>query len=227
MAPKKGKQPQQHSQNVSADDIDDMDFLPDEIANEIAQQSSQAGSSSSSSLPLAPPPPTQRVNQLDPKLAMQMKTWVCVYPVYIDSTKTMSEGRRVPKDIGISEPVIMFMAEAVRTLQLNCIAEMSKRHPRDPFTFGRLRVQIKFDSEAGDAAGQAVRPNITSKKELLLAICRNYAAAENLLKENDPRIPAMAAASRSVISADIEKLANEANKEVNNAGKPKKKNKKK
>ncbi|KAJ1558845.1 signal recognition particle subunit [Nowakowskiella sp. JEL0078] len=225
----KKKQSSVNVETLDPDDIapyihkDDMDFLPEEMSELVPTQ----GPGSSSSIP----PPMQRVERLDPNLEKLSKTWMCVYPLYIDANKTMSQGRRIPKEFAVNEPVAVYMAEVVRSLGLSCIFENGKRHPKDPFTFGRLRVQVRYGEGDGAALrGNPIQTNIRNKKDLLLAICKGLPVAEEALKASDPRIPTMAAASRSVISSTVEKMAQEAVKEIKEAqglGKPKKKNKKK
>ena len=55
------------------------------------------------------------------------------------------------------------MAEACAILGLKVLLESEKRHPKDPFTFGRLRVQLDKN-----------HPTIKSKHDLLVAIAEKF-----------------------------------------------------
>jgi len=68
-----------------------------------------------------------------------------VYPIYFDSTKKLSQGRQVPLSLSIPNPTIAHLSKAVHQLSLLFHLEESKRHPKDSFVFGRIRVDLKSD----------------------------------------------------------------------------------
>ncbi|CAG8496426.1 10255_t:CDS:2 [Funneliformis mosseae] len=70
------------------------------------------------------------------------KSWICLYPVYFDSTKTVQQGRKVIKDIASPHPLAKDVAEAVKNIGLNSLYEPHKTHPRDWENPGRVRVQL-------------------------------------------------------------------------------------
>jgi len=62
----------------------------------------------------------------------------CIYPAYLDSTKTIPGGRRLPKAACVANPNITDIAEACKTLGIPCLVE-DKAYPRDWLVRGRLR----------------------------------------------------------------------------------------
>jgi len=53
-----------------------------------------------------------------------------IYPQYLDSAKTRSEGRRVPLNIAVSNPLIEEIYAAAEALGLNPEIEEEKRYPK-------------------------------------------------------------------------------------------------
>ena len=72
------------------------------------------------------------------------KDWICVYPNYLDQTKTVPEGRRVPKEHAIPIPNIRELGEACLSLGLKYAVE-DKSYPRDWLIPGRVRIERPFD----------------------------------------------------------------------------------
>lgn len=78
-----------------------------------------------------------------------------IWPVYIDSTRSQGEGRKIPFDKGVKEPKISEILKAATKLKLNPVIEKDKKYPGIWFeTKGRIIVE---------------RENI-SKRELLISI---------------------------------------------------------
>jgi len=44
------------------------------------------------------------------------KTWLMIYPIYLNKKKTQPEGRRVPVEKGVENPVCQEIADACREL---------------------------------------------------------------------------------------------------------------
>lgn len=83
--------------------------------------------------------------------------WCVFYPIYFDNTRTTCQGRRVPKEKGAPQPTSNDVLQAAQHLGLNCYMESMKRHPKEPFVLGRVRIQPPNDS--------------ISKKKLLMNLC--------------------------------------------------------
>lgn len=84
--------------------------------------------------------------------------WCVFYPIYFDSTRTTYQGRRVSKESGASQPTANDLLQAAQQLGFNCYMESMKRHPKEPFVLGRIRVKPPNDS--------------VSKKELMKKLCQ-------------------------------------------------------
>jgi len=55
---------------------------------------------------------------------------IVIYPQYLDSTKTRSEGRRVPLNIAVSNPLIEEIYAVAEALGLNPEVEENKHYPK-------------------------------------------------------------------------------------------------
>ncbi|XP_068999773.1 signal recognition particle 19 kDa protein isoform X2 [Embiotoca jacksoni] len=72
--------------------------------------------------------------------------FVCVYPVYINSKKTLAEGRRIPAEKAVENPSCAEIRDVLTAAGMNVYVE-NKMHPRewnrDVQFRGRVRVQMK------------------------------------------------------------------------------------
>jgi len=50
----------------------------------------------------------------------------------LDSSKTESDGRRIPKSEGVQDPRLNEIVDACARLGLDCIIEANASHPREP-----------------------------------------------------------------------------------------------
>ncbi|ANB11548.1 Sec65p [Sugiyamaella lignohabitans] len=73
----------------------------------------------------------------------QFKTWQVIYPVYFDASKTHAEGRRVSKDLAVENPLAQTIMDALRTIGVRTVFEITKVHPKDWANPGRIRVQLR------------------------------------------------------------------------------------
>ncbi|KAF6264215.1 signal recognition particle, SRP19 subunit [Scenedesmus sp. NREL 46B-D3] len=94
---------------------------------------------------------------------------VVIYPDYLNSAKTVAQGRRIPADKAIDWPTIEEMVDACEKGLHLTVDQEWKRYPRNwcvlpgkEMSYGRLRVQLN------KADGSPVNPEVPSKKELLL-----------------------------------------------------------
>ena len=81
-----------------------------------------------------------------------------IYPAYFSPSK----GRKVPLNFAIDSVNVTEIKAAADRLGYDSILE-HKRHPRDPFTLGRLVLDIKKDNIC-------LRGDIQTKKELIKSI---------------------------------------------------------
>ena len=67
-----------------------------------------------------------------------------IYPLYFNANKSWKQGRRVPMSLASKEPNIVCLTETIGKLGLKLKVEPNARHPKDPFTFGRVLVETKL-----------------------------------------------------------------------------------
>ncbi|XP_046839393.1 signal recognition particle 19 kDa protein-like [Xenia sp. Carnegie-2017] len=91
--------------------------------------------------------------------------WYIVYPSYINSKKTIAEGRRIPKEKACENPTVNEIKDVCQSQNLNCSVE-NKQYPRDSakdaLCKGRVRVQLK------NAEGNPINVLFKCKKDLFL-----------------------------------------------------------
>jgi signal recognition particle subunit SRP19 len=92
------------------------------------------------------------------------KNWIVIYPVYLDSTKTVAEGRKATKDTAVSKPTLAEIATCIKKLGLLCVEEPEKAYSRDPvMEVGRVKIQLKTGTTP-------VNPDITSRTFQIITI---------------------------------------------------------
>ncbi len=70
--------------------------------------------------------------------------WVVIYPPYIDSTRKISDGRKIAVDKCVSKPNAMEIFECAKQTGLKTCIELDKAYCRDYWVRGRIRVCL-FD----------------------------------------------------------------------------------
>uniref|UniRef100_A0A6N2MRF2 Signal recognition particle 19 kDa protein n=1 Tax=Salix viminalis TaxID=40686 RepID=A0A6N2MRF2_SALVM len=93
-----------------------------------------------------------------------IKKWVVVYPVYINSKKTIAEGRRISVEKGCENPTCIEIGDCCSHLKLPFAIEIDKAYPRDFMQVGRVRVLLKRED------GSLCNPAIPSRKQLMLHV---------------------------------------------------------
>lgn len=97
------------------------------------------------------------------------KSYLCVYPAYINSRKTLAEGRRIAKAKCVENPTATEIRDVCLASNLKTVME-NKLYCRELYrgdvTFrGRVRVQLK------NPDNDPVNPQIPDKHALLLYLC--------------------------------------------------------
>jgi signal recognition particle subunit SRP19 len=64
---------------------------------------------------------------------MRQKNKIVIWPVYFDSTKTIREGRKVPKNLAIPDPKIFEIKEVVEKLSLDYSLISDANYPKTPW----------------------------------------------------------------------------------------------
>ncbi|KAJ2157173.1 signal recognition particle subunit [Coemansia sp. RSA 552] len=102
----------------------------------------------------------------------QFKRWICLYPLYFNRGVSVPKGRRVPLELAVADPHGRQLSMAVKEAGFNVCYEPNKRHPRDFFTPGRVRVKV-FDDD-----GSPMNRDVTSRKELIMRVAAKMATVD-------------------------------------------------
>ena len=73
---------------------------------------------------------------------MRDRGWHLIYPAYLDSTRSRSEGRRVARSLAVDRPRAEEILEAVRELGLEARLDEEARYPRS-WWMDRGRVLVR------------------------------------------------------------------------------------
>ncbi|KAK7363418.1 hypothetical protein VNO77_05561 [Canavalia gladiata] len=93
-----------------------------------------------------------------------IKKWIVLYPVYINSKKTMAEGRRISLTKACENPTCAEIGDCCSYLKVPFAIEIDKAYPRDFMQRGRVRVLLKKED------GTLYNSSISSRKQLMLRI---------------------------------------------------------
>uniref|UniRef100_A0A8C8DSV1 Signal recognition particle 19 kDa protein n=1 Tax=Oryzias sinensis TaxID=183150 RepID=A0A8C8DSV1_9TELE len=93
--------------------------------------------------------------------------FVCLYPVYINSKKTLAEGRRIPTEKAVENPSCGEIRDVLTAAGMNVYVE-NKMHPRewnrDVQFRGRVRVQLK------QADGSLCQDKFKCRKDVMVYV---------------------------------------------------------
>ncbi|XP_053360685.1 signal recognition particle 19 kDa protein isoform X5 [Clarias gariepinus] len=94
--------------------------------------------------------------------------YLCIYPSYINSKKTLAEGRRIPTEKAVENPSCAEIKDVLTAAGMNVRVE-NKLYPRewnrDVQFRGRVRVQIKQED------GSLCQEKFTSSKKRCYVLC--------------------------------------------------------
>jgi len=82
------------------------------------------------------------------KTHSDFERWVCIYPAYINSKKTIAQGRRIPKEKAIENPTHQEIRDVLVAAGLKVGVEnklYSRERSKELLFRGRIRVQLKND----------------------------------------------------------------------------------
>lgn len=93
--------------------------------------------------------------------------YMCIYPAYVNSKKTIAEGRRIPSEKGVENPTCAEIRDVLSAAGLNVLVE-NKIYPRewnrDVQFRGRVRVQLKEED------GNLCQEKFSSRKDVMLYV---------------------------------------------------------
>jgi len=84
--------------------------------------------------------------------AMDTSTFITIYPTYIDSTKTLKQGRRLPAAQAVASPCILDLSDACRSLSLRHVVQPWKGFSRDVESRWYNPGRVKVDLSSANAA---------------------------------------------------------------------------
>ncbi|XP_014252491.1 signal recognition particle 19 kDa protein [Cimex lectularius] len=95
--------------------------------------------------------------------------WICIYPAYINSKKTIAGGRRVPKDKAVENPTYLEIKDVLTAAGGIKFGVENKLYPRETskevLYRGRIRVQLKDDN------GKPLNPDFPTRESVMLHLC--------------------------------------------------------
>lgn len=90
--------------------------------------------------------------------------WICIYPIYLNSKRSLTGGRKLAKNKCVENPTHQEIRDVLVAAGFNVGVE-NKLHPKErskePLYRGRIRVQLKNDD------GTPVRSEFPSRDSLL------------------------------------------------------------
>lgn len=102
-----------------------------------------------------------------------------IYPSYLDSSKTIAQGRRIGQELAIEAPTVSDLSQALQSLNIRHVLQPHKGYSRDIETLwdnpGRVKVDLKgpiimsqFESKRGLLKELAqIIPNLPARQQRL------------------------------------------------------------
>ncbi|WOL16350.1 signal recognition particle 19 kDa protein-like [Canna indica] len=123
--------------------------------------------------------------------SLNLKKWNIIYPVYINTKKTVAEGRRISTTKACENPTCIEIGDCCNYLKIPFAVELDKAYPRDFMQRGRIRFQLKKED------GSLLNPEIGSKKQLMLRVAELIPKHHGRMKKQEPDANASCAAGSS------------------------------
>ncbi|KAI1434978.1 signal recognition particle, SRP19 subunit [Xylaria sp. CBS 124048] len=146
------------------DDFQESDILRAVPTKPTASQARASPSSSSSQPSILPQPHTQQAAPQPGLQADDIRNYQMLYPVYFDATRTRAEGRRVPANLAVKNPLAREIANACAALRLSPVFEAHRTHPKDWANPGRVRIALKEARARGHP--------VTNKHHLYIVVAK-------------------------------------------------------
>ncbi|KAF9594778.1 hypothetical protein IFM89_034761 [Coptis chinensis] len=122
---------------------------------------------------------------------VDIKKWIVFYPIYINSKKTIAQGRRISASKACENPKYDEIYDCCRHLQLRCAPEKDKAYPRDFMERGRVRVLLKNED------GTLYNPAVATRKQLMLQVAELLPRHAGRTKKQEPATTSTAGPSKS------------------------------
>lgn len=93
---------------------------------------------------------------------MDASKFIIIYPSYLDSTKTIAQGRRIGTEVAVETPTVADISKALQTLKIRHVLQPYKGYSRDIETLWDNPGRVKVDNNTSFA----------TKRELLKELAR-------------------------------------------------------
>ena len=104
----------------------------------------------------------------DETFTMNSTQFNIIYPSYLDSTKTISQGRRIGQELAVEAPTVSDISQALQSLNIRHVLQPHKGYSRDIETLWDNPGRVKVDLHSTDSTLK----QFESKRELLKEIAQ-------------------------------------------------------
>jgi signal recognition particle subunit SRP19 len=112
-----------------------------------------------------------------------IRHWQSIYPIYFDSSRGRTAGRRVTNELAVSNPLARTIADAIASLGLRCVFDPGKTHPQDWANPGRVKVETRN----ADGEWIAAARGVNNKRHLMVKVAE-YLQAHPTTREDPLRV---------------------------------------
>ncbi|KMZ68104.1 Signal recognition particle 19 kDa protein [Zostera marina] len=144
------------------------------------------------------------------------KRWVILYPVYINSKKTLAEGRRIGTAKSCEDPTCAEIRDCCNYLKIPSFVEEDKAYPRDFMQRGRVRISLKRED------GSLINPSVDSRKQLMVRVAelipKHHGRSKKQETSSAGTSKASSAGTSKASSAGTSKVSNAGTSKASNAG---------
>ncbi|XP_067944496.1 signal recognition particle 19 kDa protein-like [Watersipora subatra] len=125
--------------------------------------------------------------------------WICIYPAYLNSKKTIAEGRRIAKELAVENPTYQEIKDVCVSAGLTVGVENKvyprELNPRDPMVKGRIRIMFK------DESGKPLHSIFPTKKTILLHVAEMIPRLKSRIQKQHQQQQAAQQASKQSSNA--------------------------
>lgn len=117
----------------------------------------------------------------------ERERWICIYPAYINSKKTLAEGRRLPKDKCVENPTYQEIRDVLVAVGLNVGVEnklYSRERSKELLYRGRIRVQLKNDD------GSLFNPSFATRESMMFHLADMIPKLKSRINKTSSNQPA-------------------------------------
>lgn len=156
-----------------------------------------------------PPPPDRSYMVIWPiseTFTMDTDSFQVIYPSYLDSKKTVKEGRRIPSSLAVPTPTVSDISLALQALQVRHVLQPYKGYSRDCLTLwdnpGRVKVDISQHTKKELLRLiAAAMPTVPGRAQRLERETAEAAAVEEKLLAEKQELAKSAAPKKKLVGA--------------------------